>query len=128
MKSLARSLLATLAALSLASCANPSHLIVYQHSNLGINGGVSPATSNFYVRIGLRREFAAVVPKYKEEVPPFDVPEPKYENDAASAYVAARMRVTGVFSTPQISEILATGQAAINAANGNRVPAFITDN
>jgi len=132
----ALSLLAALiTALGLASCANPSHLIVFQHSNLGVNAGVSPATNNFHVRVGLRREFAAVVPKYIDEGTDANANRVRAQrNEAASAFVAARMRVISPWHTPHISEILATGEAAVNIAkrnNGgsaaNATPEFIGD-
>ncbi len=108
----------------MASCANPSHLVVYQHSNLGVNAGMSPATNNFHVRIGLRREFAAVVPKYDDD------PLPGMENEdfnAASAFIAGRMRVIHPMKTPEVTECIATGEAAINAADGNVMPKFVTE-
>lgn len=132
MKTLLPLLAAVAAVPGLVSCANPSHLIVYQHSNLGVNAGVSPATSNFYVRIGLRREFAAVVPKYEDDHTTDKDGKPRQE--AASAFVAARMRVISPWKTPLINEILATGDAAVRIAGtkastsgsgADSTPAFI---
>lgn len=107
----------------MVSCANPSHLVVYQHSNLGMNAGMSPATNNFHVRIGLRREFAAVVPKYDDDPAPGISHE---DFNAASAFIAGRMRVIHPLKTPEVTECIATGEAAINAADGNVMPKFVT--
>lgn len=54
-----------LGALVLPSCTNTSHAVLYQHSNLGFNTGIDPATANIHTRVGMRREFAAIIPKYK---------------------------------------------------------------
>jgi hypothetical protein len=111
--------------------------MLYQHSNLGVNAGISPASNNLHVRVGLRREFGAIVPKYYDAEPKLDAngnqeldkdnktaTTPKRE--AASSFVAARMRVRGPFQTPEITECLASGTAAINAASGNGLPSFVT--
>lgn len=107
------------AACLIGACANPSHLVVYQHSNLGVNAGVSPATNNLHVRVGLRREYAAVIPKYESDT--------RSEPAAASSFVVGRMRVAGAFKTPETTEVIATGNAAIQAAGGGGLPKFIQD-
>lgn len=107
----------------LASCTNSSHLLLYQHSNLGMNTGVNPANQNVHVRIGARSEFAAVIPKYKERpIAPSNgaqAPVPNFE--AASAYFGSRFRVTSIWTIPEAAQVLATGNAAVIAASGGRL-------
>ena len=88
----------------LASCANSSHMLVYQKINLGINAGLNPQTGNLHARIGHRKEFACVVPKVSVG----------NKIKAGSSYVASRVRVNGPLSVPDIAEIIATGKAASN--------------
>ncbi len=107
-----------------SSCTNSSHLLLYQHSNMGMNTGINPANQNVHVRIGVRSEFAAVVPKYKkkeEEPAPGQTtkPEPNYE--AASAYFGSRFRVSSIWQIPEAAEVLVTGQAAVIAASNGRL-------
>lgn len=106
-----------LAAASLSSCQNSSHLILYQQSNLGLNAAVDPATQNLHVRIGLRREFGAIVPKYEDDAKPGD-------KQAASAYFGSRARVTSPFRVPEVAEVMATGDAAIIAAKAGNALDF----
>lgn len=99
----------TLVALTggLMSCANTSHLLVYQHTNLGLNAGASPQSGNVHARVGLRREFACIVPKVQT---PQNEKDPKIE--AASSYVASRVKITNIYRSPEIDEVIATGEAA----------------
>ncbi len=89
----------------MASCANSSHMLVYQHTNFGLNAGVNPQSGNLHARIGHRQDFACVIPKIKEE---------DGNIKAASSYVASRVRVHGPLQVPDIAEIVATGRAASN--------------
>jgi hypothetical protein len=99
----------------LMSCANTSHLLVYQHTNLGLNAGASPQSGNIHARVGLRREFACIVPKVK--TPQNEEDTPKIE--AASSYVASRVKITSVFKSPEIDEVIATGMAASQLGEKN---------
>jgi hypothetical protein len=102
----------TLAAVSavaalMASCANTSHLLVYQHTNSGLNSGINPQTGNLHVRFGYRQDFGCVFPKIKSNAVGDEV-------KAASSYVASRVRVRGPWQVPDIAEFMATGRAATN--------------
>lgn len=132
-----RSALLVCLPLAAVGCANPSHLMLYQQSNLGVNAGISPATNNLHVRVGLRREFGAIIPKYYDSVPKVGADGAEVvdkdgkvvtgqKREAASSFVAARMRVRSAFETPEITECLASGTAAIQAAGGNGLPSFVT--
>jgi hypothetical protein len=82
----------------MASCANSSHMLVYQHTNFGLNAGVNPQSGNLHARIGHRQDFACVIPKIEED----------------GTIVASRVRVHGPLQVPDIAEIVATGRAASN--------------
>ena len=108
------------------SCTNSTHLLLYQHSNLGMNTGVNPANQNVHVRIGARSQFAAVVPKYVDTYKGKDGAaqatangEPQFE--AASAYFGSRFRVTSIWKIPEAAQVLVTGQAAVIAASNGRL-------
>lgn len=101
----------------LTSCANSSHLLLYQQSNLGLNAGVNPSTQNLHVRIGLRRQFGAIVPKYA-------VDPDGGNTQAASAYFGSRARVTSPWRVPEIAEVMATGEAAVIAAGAGNALNF----
>lgn len=101
-----------------ASCTNSSHLLVYQHSNLGLNTGINPANQSVHVRIGVRNEVVAIVPKYV--IPPKGTEvEKKFE--AASAYFGTRFRINSIWEVPEAAEVLATGNAAVLAASKGRL-------
>lgn len=103
-----------------ASCTNSSHLLLYQHSNLGMNTGINPANQNVHVRIGARSEFAALIPKYKvRQAEGVKTSEPNFE--AASAYFGSRFRVTSIWKIPEAAQVLVTGNAAVIAASGGRL-------
>lgn len=106
-----------------SSCTNSSHLLLYQHSNMGMNTGINPANQNVHVRIGVRSEFAAVVPKYMKKAEAATdknaAQEPNYE--AASAYFGSRFRVNSIWQIPEAAEVLVTGQAAVIAASNGRL-------
>jgi hypothetical protein len=93
------------------SCANTSHLFIYQHSNFGFNAGTSPQSGNIHVGIGLRRDFACVIPKIDSG----DKATPNIR--AASSYVVSRVRTKSPFAVPDIAEIIATGEAADQMGN-----------
>ena len=93
-------------ALLISACANTSHMLVYQHTNFGLNAGVNPQSGNLHVRIGHRQDFACVIPKVKDET--------SGTIKAGSSYVASRVRVHGPLQVPDIAEIVATGNAASN--------------
>lgn len=101
----------------LCGCQNSSHLILYQQSSLGLNSAIDPATQNLHVRIGLRREFGAIIPKYEKE-------DGKNEKQAASAYFGSRARITGPFRVPEVAEVMATGEAATIAARAGNAMDF----
>lgn len=94
--------------IAFSGCANSSHLLIYQHTNFGLNSGINPQSGNLHVRIGLRRDFACVIPKItmnNQETGTDDI-------KAASSYVVSRVRVHGPLEVPDIAEIIATGKAA----------------
>lgn len=101
------------------SCQNSSHLLLYQQSSLGLNAAVNPTTQNLHVRIGLRREFGAIVPKYERD-------DDSGEKQAASAYFGSRARVTSPFRVPEVAEVMATGEAATLAAQAGDALDFTT--
>lgn len=109
----------------LSSCTNSSHLLLYQHSTLGLNTGVNPSTQALHARIGIRREFGAIVPKYAQ--PKIDKnagttdAKPVDDFEAASAYFGSRFRVTSIWAVPEAAEVLATGQAAVLAASRGKL-------
>jgi hypothetical protein len=100
-----------------SGCTNASHLLLYQHSNLGLNTGVNPSNQAVHCRVGIRREFGAIVPKWAE--PGKKKGEEKYE--AASAYFGSRFRVSSIWKVPEAAEVLATGQASVIAASNGRL-------
>jgi hypothetical protein len=102
----------------MSSCTNSSHLLLYQHSSMGMNTGINPANQSVHVRIGARSEFAAVVPKYIKRQHELGN-EPEFE--AASAYFGSRFRVSSIWKTPEAAEVLVTGQAAVIAASKGRL-------
>ena len=115
--------LASALACMAVSCTNSSHLLLYQHSSLGMNTGVNPANQNVHVRIGARSEFAAVIPKYKVRPEPTKDGETPAETnfEAASAYFGSRFRVTSIWKIPEAAQVLVTGNAAVIAASGGRL-------
>jgi hypothetical protein len=102
----------------MTSCTNSSHLLLYQHSNSGMNTGINPANQSIHVRIGVRREFAAIVPKYIKRP---DKVGSKPDFEAASAYFGSRFRVSSIWAIPEAAEVLVTGQAAVIAASKGRL-------
>ena len=108
----------TVAALLSISCTNSSHLLVYQHSNVGLNTGINPANQSIHARIGVRSEVAAIVPKY-EIKGANKTEEGKYE--AASAYFGTRFRVNSIWEVPEAAEVLTTGNAAVLTASRGRL-------
>lgn len=96
----------------LASCNNISHLLVYQHSNVGFCAGLNPETSNVHVRLGIRQECGTMVPKVMVPKAGTDTKEAT----AASAYVGMRVTVRSAFAVPEVEEIVASGLAAENVA------------
>lgn len=103
-----------------SSCTNSSHLLLYQHSTMGLNTGINPANQNVHVRVGVRSEFAAVVPKYIKRQDATKVNEPP-DYEAASAYFGSRFRVSSIWKIPEAAEVLVTGQAAVLAASNGRL-------
>ena len=111
---------------ALNSCTNSSHLLLYQHSTLGLNTGVNPSNQSVHARIGIRREFGAIVPKYAiakldKESAETALEKPVDDFEAASAYFGSRFRVTSIWAVPEAAEVLATGQAAVLAASKGRL-------
>ena len=104
-----------------ASCANSSHVLVYQHSTFGLNAALNPATQTGHVRLGLRDETAIIAPKLR----PIDdeMAAPK----AASTYVASRYRVSDPFKAPEVSEVIATGSAATSVGKAQGSAAFLKE-
>lgn len=110
---------------NLTSCSNSSHLLLYQQSNLGLNAGINPSTQNLHVRVGLRRQFGAIVPKYA--LVETDVNGTvTTTNKAASAYFGSRARITSPFRVPEVAEVMATGRAAVIAAQSGNALNFTT--
>lgn len=107
------------------SCTNSSHLLLYQHSTMGLNTGVNPATQAVHARVGIRREFGAIVPKYvkaaSDDQKKDKNGDPIPEFEAASAYFGSRFRVSSIWKVPEAAEVLATGQAAVLAASNGRL-------
>ena len=99
------------AALAFGACANVTHTMLYQDSNLGIKGGYNPETSNIAIHVGFRRNFATIVPKVNH-----DLTGTAEDLDAASVYNASTMVVRGL-SVPDIDEITVTGDAAVALAS-----------
>lgn len=82
---------------------------------MGLNTAVNPSNQSVHVRVGIRREFGAVVPKYIKP----STPGQKDDYEAASAYFGSRFRVSSIWQVPEAAEILTTGQAAVlSASNG----------
>lgn len=119
--SLSLSAVALVSAATLTSCSNSSHLLLYQQSNLGLNAGINPSTQNLHVRIGLRRQFGAIIPKYTTGE---TNPDGTQTNKAASAYFGSRARITGPFRVPEVAEVMATGAAAVIAAKSGKALDF----
>jgi hypothetical protein len=126
MNKIKRLLCSSVMVCGVTSCTNSTHLLLYQHSNLGMNTGVNPANQNVHVRIGARSQFAAVVPKYVDTFKGQDGTalttadgEPQFE--AASAYFGSRFRVTSIWQIPEAAQVLVTGQAAVIAASNGRL-------
>lgn len=110
-------LLTGLTCLSFSSCNNISHVLVYQHSNVGFCSGLNPQTNNVHVRLGIRQEVAALIPKVDHNI----TDDPKATDpDAASTYIAMRVNVDNPFATPEVNELIATGQAAVNVASASK--------
>ncbi len=110
---------------NLTACSNSSHLLLYQQSNLGLNAGINPSTQNLHVRVGLRRQFGAIVPKYAL-VETDDSGKVTTTNKAASAYFGSRARITSPFRVPEVAEVMATGRAAVIAAQSGNALNFTT--
>lgn len=110
-------MLATALVCMATSCTNSSHLLVYQHSNLGMSTGINPANQSVHVRIGVRNQVVAIVPKYAIE--PEDGRKKKFE--AASAYFATRFRINSIWEVPEAAEVLATGNAAVLVASKGKL-------
>ena len=72
------------------------------------------------MRFGLRREFGAVIPKYSKD-------ESGFETQAASAYFGSRARITSPWRVPEVSEVMATGSAAVIAAKSGKSLDFTSD-
>lgn len=101
----------------LCGCSNASHALLYQQSNLGLNAGINPATQNLAVRIGLRRQFGAIVPKYAKD-------SDGDGNQAASTFFGSRARISSPFRVPEVSEVMVTGRAAVIAAQAGNALDF----
>lgn len=119
-------LCASVIACGFTSCTNSTHLLLYQHSNLGMNTGVNPANQNVHVRIGARSQFAAVVPKYVDTYKGQDgkaasTADRESQFEAASAYFGSRFRVTSIWQIPEAAQVLVTGKAAVIAASNGRL-------
>jgi hypothetical protein len=112
-------ILGIIASTCLCGCQNSSHLLLYQQSSLGLNAAVNPSTQNLHARIGLRREFGAIVPKYEKTKD-----DGTTENQAASSYFGSRTRITSPFRVPEVAEIMATGEAATIAARAGNAMNF----
>ncbi len=91
-------------------CANPSHAVLYQQTTLGVNAGTNPETGNFKLRVGFKREFAAVIPKVVLPADPNN-PEAGEKIEAGSTFSASRYSVKGL-QIPEVEEFIVTGDAA----------------
>lgn len=119
----------------LAACANTSHVLVYQHSNFGLNAGLNPATQSTHIRVGMRNEFAIITPRLQyegkfaeldDQGQPIGPTESGTGYKAASSYVAARFRVSDPFKAPEVAEIVATGKAATSVGEMKGSSAFLS--
>ena len=89
-----------------AACANVSHLVLYQNTNLGLKGTVSPQTGNTSIKVGFDREFLAILPKIK-----VDNPDGTQVLEAGTVFSASRVNVRGL-NVPDVEELILTGDAA----------------
>ncbi|MBE2284429.1 MAG: hypothetical protein IAE77_13310 [Prosthecobacter sp.] len=88
-----------------------------------------------HVRLGLRQEVGTIVPKVDlsdeedgQEQSDSGVRKTKKFN-AASAYAAVRMNTREIYMAPEVNEIVASGQAAINLASSpKKLDPFTQDN
>lgn len=106
---------------SFVACANTSHVLVYQHSNFGLNAGLNPSTQSTHIRVGMRNEFAIITPRLEYDNPEND----KKGYKAASSYVATRFRVKDPFKAPEVAELVATGKAATDVGGSVGSAAFL---
>lgn len=102
-------LLLSASALALVSCANVSHMLLYQDTNLGIKGGYNPETSNVSLHIGFRRNFVTLVPKVNHDM---SGDPAKADLESASVFSASSMTLRGL-AVPDIDEMVVTGDAAV---------------
>ena len=112
------SALAVCAAIALAACGNVSHVMLYQDSTLGVNGGVNPENNNVNLHIGYHRDFYMVAPKVA-----VDGTSTAY--DAASTYGYTKLVINGL-NVPDIDELVATGTAAVLMAKTPDAKAIFT--
>ena len=102
----------------LAGCANVSHVMICNDTHLGIKGGLSPATNCSSISIGYRNRFATVIPKIDRSLDPTHS-----DFDAASVLMGNHAVLHGL-DVPDVEEIVATGQTAIEIAKNpsNKCP------
>ena len=101
-----------------AGCANVSHLVLYQNTNLGLKGSVSPQTGNTSIKFGFDRQFLTIVPKVKIDNQANNNPNETQTLEAADVFSASRVNVRGLF-VPDVEELILTGDAAKKYANSD---------
>lgn len=121
----------------LSHCSNTSHLLVYQHSNFGLNVSSNPSTQKVHARLGIRNEIAVITPKTRQAVLDSNG-EPETTTDkngnqvaktklkAVSSYVSSRFRVVSIYRIPEVAEVVATGKAATSIGKSRGSAAFLT--
>lgn len=117
-------LLAAAALLLTAGCANPTHLIFYQSSIVGVDVATSADTGTVHAVLGYDRQTGTVIPK--TTVTPDDAASATTEREAMAVVSRARIRVEWLRAT-EICERFATGKAAVNLARQGATHALKTD-
>ena len=84
---------------------------------MGFNSGLSADSTSFHARLGIRQEIGAIIPKVNLTT---DDGTAKIGPNAASSYVAMKVRSEGMNSAPEVQEIIASGVAARNLASSEK--------
>lgn len=95
----------------LAGCANPSHLVFYQSTVLGVDVATSGEGGTVHATLGYDRQTTAFIPKTKVKIA-----EGKEEHEAMSVVAKTDIGIEWLM-IQEIHERFATGQAAVNLAN-----------
>ncbi len=95
----------------LAGCANPSHLVFYQSTVLGVDVATNAEGGTVHATLGYDRQTNAFIPKTKVKNA-----QGKEEIEAMSLISKTEIDVEWLM-IQQIHERFATGDAAVNLAN-----------